>query len=71
MTEPPSNDEQITTEEQFATALEQLLVAAENDIDPRGTWVVRNGDRLPDWDLTSWGNDAALETTRVMGVGLL
>lgn len=52
MTETPPNDERITTDDQFATALKQLLVAAaENDIDPRGAWAVRNGDRLPDWEV--------------------
>lgn len=52
MTETSPGDVQIATEEQFATALEQLLVAAaENDVDPQGAWVVRNGDSPPDWEV--------------------
>lgn len=54
MTETPPDDEQITTADQFATALEQLVVAAAaNDIDPRGGWVVHNPDGgQTDWEVT-------------------
>lgn len=48
----PSNDP-ITTVDAFDSALGELLeTAAENDIDPRGAWEYRNGDELPDWEVT-------------------
>lgn len=52
ITEPFLADEQITTADQFATALEQLLVAAaENDIDPRGAWIAHTEDGQTDWEV--------------------
>lgn len=52
MTDTPPDDRQITTADEFATALEQLLVAAaENDIDPRGAWIAHNEDGQTDWEV--------------------
>lgn len=51
MTDTPP-DEQITTADQFATALEQLLItAAENDVDPRGAWIAHNENGQTDWEV--------------------
>lgn len=43
----------ITTEAEFKTALGELLTAArQRDIDPRGSWVYRNGEEsLTDWEV--------------------
>lgn len=43
----------ITTEAEFKTALEALLATARrNDINPRGSWVYRNGDESgEDWEV--------------------
>lgn len=45
-------DGDITTDAEFDAALGQLLLeAVRNDIDPRGTWVYRNGQTIPDWEI--------------------
>ena len=45
-------DGPITTEEELDTALKQLLTNAhENDVNPNGSWVVRNGAPTPDWEV--------------------
>ncbi|MFB6299321.1 MAG: hypothetical protein ABEH65_03585 [Halobacteriales archaeon] len=42
----------ITTEAAFDTALGQLLMEAiRNDIDPRGSWVYRNSQTPPEWEI--------------------
>ena len=42
----------IATEEDFKKALQGLVVSAcENETDPRGSWVVRNGASMPDWEI--------------------
>lgn len=44
--------EPITTEEELDTALQMLLASAhENDVAPEGSWVVRNGSSVPDWEV--------------------
>ncbi|MDZ7700817.1 MAG: hypothetical protein U5J98_01425 [Halobacteriales archaeon] len=45
--------EEIGTVEEFEDAVGALLTtAAENDIDPRGSWVYRNGQKdLDDWEV--------------------
>lgn len=49
---PGPNDEAITSEAEFDVALEALLRAAySNDVTPNGSWVVRNGDPLPNWEV--------------------
>ena len=45
-------DGDITTKAEFETALENLLGSAtNNDIDPRGSWVYRDGDGVHDWEV--------------------
>lgn len=46
-------DEEITTTDEFETALDELFTAAiGNDIDPRGSWVYRDSDDAdPDWEV--------------------
>lgn len=52
MTRDHPPDEEITTEDEFDAALGQLLLnAVQNDIDPRGAWVYRNGGMDPDWEV--------------------
>lgn len=52
MTRDFSFDGEITTADEFDTALGQLLSAAtQHDIDPRGTFVYRNGGAAPDWEV--------------------
>lgn len=44
-------DDEITSVEEFEQLLGQVVrAAAANDIDPRGSWEVRNGGTLPDWE---------------------
>lgn len=51
MTANPGPDD-VSTEEAFETALQRLIdLAAANGIDPRGSWVYRNGDGAPDWEV--------------------
>ena len=46
------HDDTIETEAEFEAAIQEVLhAAAENGIDPRGTWVYRNDDSLPDWEV--------------------
>lgn len=41
----------ITSTSAFERALEDLLATAiENEVDPSGSWEIRNGDRHPDWE---------------------
>jgi len=52
MTRDHPFDGDVTTEEEFDAALEQLLSAArENGVDPQGSWVYRNGRNAPDWEV--------------------
>lgn len=48
-----SRTDAVTTAADFRTALGDLLTAARrNDVDPRGSWVYRNGDEsLTDWEV--------------------
>lgn len=48
-----SGTDPITTTAEFQTALGELLTAArQNDVDPRGSWVYRNGDgSLTNWEV--------------------
>lgn len=49
----PTNpyDDEITSADEFERALGQLLTATvRNDVDPRGSWVYRSGDGVPDWE---------------------
>jgi hypothetical protein len=42
----------ITTEAEFEAALDRLLDSAtSNGLDPRGSWVYRNGKAAPDWEV--------------------
>ncbi|MDZ7701402.1 MAG: hypothetical protein U5J98_04665 [Halobacteriales archaeon] len=45
--------DEIRTAEEFEAAMGDLLAAAtKNDIDPRGSWVYRNGHvELDDWEV--------------------
>lgn len=46
---PPSAE--ITTPAEFEASLGRLLAAAvANGVDPRGSWVFRGDDGLPDWE---------------------
>lgn len=43
--------DEITTAAEFEAALGRLLTAAvAHGVDPRGSWVYRNGDGAPDWE---------------------
>lgn len=45
-------DGAITTEAELDTTLNHLMVSAfENGVDPGGSWVVRNGASMPDWEI--------------------
>lgn len=45
-------DDAVTTAEDLDDALEHLLIEAyTNGIDPAGSWVVRNGYDVPDWEV--------------------
>lgn len=45
-------DGDITMEAEFEAALGQLLLqAAQNEIDPSGSWVYRNGQIAPDMEV--------------------
>lgn len=49
---PDSPDRAISTEAEFASALQTLLLAAlENGLDPRGAWELRNGGTEPDLEV--------------------
>jgi hypothetical protein len=51
MNDPPW-DREITTADEFERALgELLLTAVRNDVEPRGSWVYRNGDVSIDWEV--------------------
>lgn len=51
MTDDYPFDTAITTSEEFEAALGRLLGAAtQNGIDPRGSWVYRDGDSGRDWE---------------------
>jgi hypothetical protein len=44
--------EEITTEEAFDAALSELIVAAlRNGLNPKGGWVCRNGEAVPDTEV--------------------
>lgn len=46
---PDIPDRKISTEDEFDSALQTLLLAAlENGLDPRGAWEYRNGGADPD-----------------------
>lgn len=48
-----SPDRDITTEAEFDSALQTLLLSAlQNGLDLRGGWVYRNGDGFPDFEVT-------------------
>lgn len=55
MTDQNSNtflQEEITTEDAFDAALSELIVAAlRNGIDPKGGWVCRDGEAVPDTEV--------------------
>ena len=45
-------DSPITTEAELDLAFQHLLVSAfESGVDPGGSWVVRNGASMPDWEI--------------------
>ena len=45
-------DGSITTEAELDSAFQHLLLSAfENGVDPGGSWVVRNGTSMPDWEI--------------------
>lgn len=49
---PDTSDWAISTEAEFDSALQALLLAAlENGLDPRGAWEVRNGGVDPDLEV--------------------
>lgn len=42
----------VTTDDEFEMALRRLVLAAvENDVDPSGPWVYRNGEGVTDWEV--------------------
>lgn len=46
-------DHDVTTDEEFEVALGKLLLeAVKNGIDLKGSWVYRNGEVAPDWEVT-------------------
>lgn len=46
------HQEDITTEEAFDAALSELIVAAlQNGIDPKGGWVCRSSEAIPDTEV--------------------
>ncbi len=52
MTRDNPTEGNITTEAQFEAALDRLLHSATgNGLDPRGSWVYRNGKDAPDWEV--------------------
>lgn len=56
MTPDPSSsdsfDVDVSTPEEFDAAIADLLAAAvENDVDPLGSWVARNGSEAPDFEV--------------------
>lgn len=52
MTYGSSFDGDVTTAEEFETALGTLLAKAlQNDIDPRGAWEFRKDTAPPDWEI--------------------
>ncbi|MFW5928993.1 MAG: hypothetical protein ACOCT0_01045 [Halobacteriota archaeon] len=45
-------DGDITSEDEFDSALQELLlIANDNGIDPRGSWEVRFDGAVPDWEI--------------------
>lgn len=58
----------ITTQDEFDAALGQLLAHATRiDIDPRGSWIYRNGQNAPDWEVMVYElekEDGDMETSR-------
>lgn len=45
-------DDAVTTAEELDDALHELLITAySNGVDPVGSWVVRNGSEVPDWEV--------------------
>jgi len=52
MTRTPHFDGDIGNEDEFETALGELLsAAAESDVDPRGSWLYRGGGAAGDWEV--------------------
>jgi hypothetical protein len=52
MTRDDVYDPEVTTEAEFDAALNLILDSAvSNGLDPRGSWVYRNGDSHPDWEV--------------------
>lgn len=51
--EPPdAPGRDITTEAEFVSALQRLLLSAlDNDLDPEGAWEYRNGRAYPDLEV--------------------
>lgn len=44
--------DEVTTADEFEAALGSLLItAARNGVEPRGSWVYRNGDTRVDWEV--------------------
>lgn len=44
--------EEISTEEALESTIIRLLEAAhKNDVPVTGSWEVRNGDKIPDWEV--------------------
>ena len=49
---PDTTDRNITTEAEFESALQTLLLSAlENGLDPEGAWEYRNGQTYPDLEV--------------------
>jgi hypothetical protein len=45
-------DDAVRTAAEFEAVAQKLLQAAHrNEIDVAGSWVLRNGDSLPDWEV--------------------
>lgn len=45
-------DGDIDSEAELEAAMQHVLrSAADNGVDPRGSWVYRNGDSFPDWEV--------------------
>ncbi|AOW79736.1 MAG: hypothetical protein ACQEQJ_00770 [Halobacteriota archaeon] len=49
---PHSDDDTIASATDFERTLQAVLRSAyENDVPPAGSWVLRNGEQLPDWEV--------------------
>lgn len=49
---PDPFDEAVTSAEDLDMLLRHVLRSAhENGVDPRGSWVMRNGHTVPDWEV--------------------